>query len=98
MRWLCQFALGSCYVTYFLFMDMDGFLIPFTNWTLVITTLSIIASIQASTDEHSFGKDSLQTSDTAIYTQARHHVLYTLAVLMNFICVGFYWFMLRDEQ
>jgi hypothetical protein len=25
-------------------------------------------------------------------------VLYTLAVLMNFICVGFYWFMLRDEQ
>jgi hypothetical protein len=30
--------------------------------------------------------------------QARHHVLYTLSVLMNFICVGFYWFMLRDEQ
>lgn len=52
-------ALGSCYVTYFLFMDMDGFLIPFTNWTLVITTLSIIASIQASTDEASFGKDAL---------------------------------------
>ena len=25
-------------------------------------------------------------------------MLYTLAVLMNFICVGFYWFMLRDEQ
>jgi len=59
MRWLCLSALGSCYVTYFLFMDMDGFLIPFTNWTLVITTLSIIASIQASTDEAGFGKDAL---------------------------------------
>lgn len=98
MRWLCLGALGSCYVTYFLYMDLDGFLIPFTNWTLIITTLSIISSIQASTDTVNFGKDSLQTSDKAVYEQARHHVLYTLAIMMNFICVGFYWFMLRDEQ
>jgi hypothetical protein len=98
MRWLCLLALGSCYVTFFMYMDLDGFFIPFTNWTLVITTLSIIASIQASTDDTNFGKDALQTSDRAVYIQARHHVLYTLAIMMNFICVGFYWFMLRDEQ
>ena len=98
MRWFSLLALGSCYVTYFMFMDWDQFYIPFTNWTLVITTLSIISSIQASTDSTNFGKDALQTSETALYIQARHHVLYTLSVLMNFICVGFYWFMLRDEQ
>ena len=98
MRWLCLLALVSCYVTFFMYMDLDGFFIPFTNWTLVITTLSIIASIQASTDEANFGKDALQTSDRAVYVQARHHILYTLAIMMNFICVGFYWFMLRDEQ
>jgi len=98
MRWLSLFALGMCYVTFFLYMDWDGFFIPFTNWTLMITTLSIISSIQASTDLANFGRDALQTSDNAVYIQARHHVLYTMAVLMNFICVGFYWFMLRDEQ
>lgn len=98
MRWLSLVALGTCYVTYFMFMDWDSFYIPFTNWTLVVTTLSIISSIQASTDVSNFGKDALQTSDTALHIQSRHHVLYTLAVLMNFICAGFYWFMCRDEQ
>ena len=67
MRWLSLLALGSCYVTYFLYMDWDGFFIPFTNWTLVITTLSLIYSCQASTDSSNFGKDALQTSDSAVY-------------------------------
>ena len=35
MRWLSLMALGSCYVTYFMYMDWDGFFIPFTNWALV---------------------------------------------------------------
>ena len=98
MRYLSLLGLASCYVTYFMYMDWDSFYIPFTNWTILITTLSIISSAQASTDAANFGKDALQTSDKAVYVQARHHVLYTLAVLMNFICMGFYWFMLRDEQ
>jgi hypothetical protein len=80
-----------------MYMDWDQFYIPFSNWTLLVTTISIWASIQASGDEVNFGKDSLQTSDSAVYSQAKHHALYTLAVVMNFICVGFYWFMLRDE-
>merc|ERR1711908_57972 len=50
MRWLSLTALGSCYVTYALYMDWDSFYIPFTNWTLLITTISIISSIQASSD------------------------------------------------
>jgi len=87
-----------CYVTYFLYMDLDGFFIPFTNWTLMLTTVSLWASIQASNDTINFGKDSLQTSDTSVYQQARHHILYTFCIVCNFIVVFFYWFMMREEQ
>jgi hypothetical protein len=40
-------------------MDLDGFFIPFTNWTLMLTTVSLLASIQACGDVSNFGKDSL---------------------------------------
>jgi len=79
-------------------MDLDGFFIPFTNWTLMLTTVSLWASIQASNDTINFGKDSLQTSDTSVYQQARHHILYTFCIVCNFIVVFFYWFMMREEQ
>ena len=87
-----------CYVTYFLYMDLDGFFIPFTNWTLMLTTVSLYASISASSDTVNFAKDSLQTSDSAVNLQARHHLLYTLTIICNFIIVFFYWFMFREEQ
>ena len=87
-----------CYVTYFLYMDPSGFFVPFTNWTLILTTISLIASIKASTDTVNFGRDSLQTSDSAVYVQARHHLLYTMSIVCNFIICSFYWFMLREEQ
>ena len=48
-----------CYGTYFMYMDWDGFFIPFTNWTLMITTLSLYTSIAASRDTVNFGKDAL---------------------------------------
>ncbi len=98
MRYLMLFLTFCCYVTYFLYMDLDGFFIPFTNWTLMLTTVSLWASIQAASDSSNFGKDSLQTSDTSVYMQARHHILYTMCIVCNFIIVFFYWFMMREEQ
>lgn len=59
MRYLGLFLTGCCYVTYFMYMDWHGFFIPFTNWTLMITTASLIASIHAANDTTNFGKDSL---------------------------------------
>jgi hypothetical protein len=47
-------------------MDMDGFFIPFTNWTLMLTTVSLWTTIKASGDQINFGKDALQTSDSAV--------------------------------
>jgi hypothetical protein len=67
MRYLMLSCTGMCYVTYGLYMDWDGFFIPFTNWTLMLTTISLISSISASNDMTNFGKDSLQTSDRAVY-------------------------------
>lgn len=98
MRYLMLTGVMMCYVTYFLYMDADGFFIPFTNWTLMLTTISLICSISASNDTVNFGKDSLQTSDSAVNIQARHHLLYTLTIICNFIVSSFYWFMLREEQ
>ena len=59
MRYAGLFLVGMCYVTYFLYMDWHGFLIPFTNWALMITTASLVASIQACEDTVNFGKDAL---------------------------------------
>ena len=59
MRYVGLFLTGCCYVTYFMYMDWHGFFIPFTNWTLMITSASLIASIQAANDSTNFGKDAL---------------------------------------
>jgi hypothetical protein len=98
MRYVMLGGTLLCYVTYFLYMDLDGFFIPFTNWTLMLTTVSLWASIQASNDVTNFGKDSLQTSDKAVFLQARHHLLYTMSIVCNFIVCSFYWLMMREEQ
>ena len=98
MRYLMLVGTLMCYVTYFLYMDWHGFFIPFTNWTLMLTTVSLWTSIQASKDTVNFGKDSLQTSDNAVHMQAKHHLLYTMTIVCNFIVCSFYWFMLRGEQ
>ena len=59
MRYLMLCGVLSCYVSYYLFMDLDGFFIPFTNWTLMLTTVSLITSINAAKDSTNFGHDSL---------------------------------------
>ena len=68
MRYFMLVGVLSCYCTYFLYMDIDGFFISFTNWTLIITTVSLMASINAGNDSTNYGKDSLQTAETAVHT------------------------------
>jgi hypothetical protein len=98
MRYLMLTLTCMCYVTYFLYMDLDGFFLPFTNWTLMLTTVSLWSSINACNDTVNFGKDSLQTSDKAVYLQARHHLLYTMSIVCNFIVTCMYWLIMREEQ
>jgi len=64
----------------------------------MITTASLWFSIQAANDHQNFGKDALKRGENAIYLQARHHLLYTLSIISNFVCVFYYWFEKRDFQ
>ena len=67
MRYLCLLSVIGCYVTYFMYMDAEHFFVPFTNWALMITTISLIASISASNDTVNFGHDALVTKDNAVF-------------------------------
>jgi hypothetical protein len=99
MRYLGLMLVFTCFVTYFMYFDWNNFFIPFTNWTLMLTAASLVASIEASNDTKNFGKDGLSRGEEAIYLQAKHHMLYTLSAVCNMICVAFYWGLLRgDEQ
>ena len=69
MRYLMFVMTLVCYVTHFLYTDegVSSFFIPFTNWTLMLTTWSLWTSITASDDNVNFGNDALLTSEIAVY-------------------------------
>ena len=76
------------YFTSYLYWDWHYFLVPFTNWTLIITTASIAHSICASNHRHSLKLNFL----------ANNHILYTMAITMNFVVMSVYWSFLHKEQ
>lgn len=78
------------YLTSFMYWDYHYFLIPFTNWTLIITTIYILTSTFAS-----FNKSIWQWSKAF---QAFHHILYTLALMCNFVVMSVYWTILHKDQ
>ena len=69
MRYLGLILTLGCYVTCFMYMDWKGldFLVPFTNWTLMLTTASLYSSIQAAQDSTNFGKDALSRGEAAVW-------------------------------
>jgi hypothetical protein len=77
------------YITSYLYWDWHYFLVPFTNWTLIVTTLSLSASIVACLDDKEFKRDREK--------MAIHHLLYTLAIMMNFVVMTVYWTLLHKE-
>ena len=84
---------------------MRYFAVPFTNWSLMLTTATLILSIWAGYDTFDFGKNSLhrhsrtnQGFGRAIKLQATLHLLYTLSIIMNFVVMTVYWTLLHREQ
>jgi hypothetical protein len=87
------------------FSNLRYFCVPFTNWTLMLTTATIVLSIWAGYDTFDFGKNSLHRHSRtnegfgrAIKLQATLHLLYTLTIIMNFVVVCVYWSLLHREQ
>ena len=78
-----------------MYFDSRHFLIPFTNWTLMLTTASIYLSYSAAKDPVHFSRSA--KSETAIKKQAWHHLLYSLSILFNLVVVVVYWSMLHEK-
>ena len=92
----------SCFFTSFISFPLERFFFPFTNWTLIITTVSLILSYLASTDKHNFGPKAFHIKDkqqkiNMIKVQARHHLFYSLSIICNFVVVTVYWSVLHQK-
>jgi len=93
------------YITDALFCDLKYFLVPFTNWTLILTTLTLMLSLWAGYDDYDFGKNSLfrhsRTNSSfgrALRLQTSLHLLYTISLMCNFVVMSIYWTMLHKQE
>jgi hypothetical protein len=92
-------------VTAALFEDLKYFLVPFTNWTLILTTATLVLSTWAGYDDYDFGKNSLfrhsrtnASFGRALTLQACLHVLYTISLMCNFVVMSVYWSLLHKSE
>lgn len=104
IRFVCLFLISLPYLTAALFWDFHNFFIPFTNWTLIMTTLSLLLTINGAHDTANYNEWSLKKRKavTAPYRYravclllASHHVIYTLAIVMNVTVMSVYWTILH---
>ena len=104
IRFVCLFLISLPYLTAALFRDFHNFFIPFTNWTLIMTTLSLLLTINGAHDTAIYNEWSLKKRKAvnAPYRYravclllASHHVIYTLAIVMNVTVMSVYWTILH---
>ena len=105
VRFICLVLILVPYGTAAMYENLRYFCVPFTNWTLMLTTATLLLSIWAGYDTFDFGKNSLHRHSRtnegfgrAIKLQATLHLLYTLTIIMNFVVVCIYWTLLHKEQ
>lgn len=92
------------FVTSYVYWDWHYFLVPFTNWTLIISTAYICMSLRAGSDRDNFSKLAIdpriagERYARSLKLQAIHHLLYTFAIICNFVVMSVYWPVLHSEQ
>lgn len=59
IRFICLGFISLPYFTAAFFSNLRYFCVPFTNWTLMLTTVTLLLSIWAGYDTFDFGKNSL---------------------------------------
>lgn len=106
-RLFCLVLISLPYLTAVLFWDFHNFFVPFTNWTLIMTTLSLLLTINAARDTAHYHESALKRRKalnapckyrTVALLQALHHVIYTLSIVMNMIVMSVYWTILHSGQ
>ena len=98
------------YYTCFTNLDWHYFMVPFTNWTLLMTTVGVAMSIYAGYDGKRYGRhalcalnspfvdDSVRHSQSNTFClQAVHHFILNMALIMNSIVVPVYWTLLHKR-
>lgn len=103
-RLACLVLISFPYLTAALFWDFHYFFVPFTNWTLMVTTLSLLMTMYAATDPINYGESALKRRRalntpckyrTVCFMQAFHHLIYTLSIVMNATVMTVYWLILH---
>ena len=72
------------------------FIIPITNWSLIVTTVSLIHTIWATQNQKHFASNWYLKRETnavklTFNHQARQHLLYQFSFLLNFMVVFVWW-------
>ena len=107
IRIICLLLIFCPYVTSYLYWDWHYFLVPFTNWTLVVTTLTLMLTIWGAENEQYFSQKAIDPKAEArdarsyylsIRVQSAHHVLYSLSMVMNVVVMSVYWTLLHSDQ
>ena len=100
MRGIGMLLLISQYVMFFMYWPTKYFFVPLTNWTLIITTMSLGYTMWAAQSPERFGPkvfNLLGRKPKESYTyQARHHFLYMLSLLLNFMVTVGWWTLLHN--
>ena len=103
------FLMSSNYYTALVYFNPKTFLVPFTNWTLMFTTASIMLSYRAATDTKHFGYSSLVPPDKkasvekvnefkkTLKLQASHNFLYFGSLISNIVVMSVYWTILHEQ-
>jgi len=60
IRFICVVLISLPYLTAALFWDFHHFFVPFTNWTLIMTTLSLFMTINGARDTRHYNEWSLK--------------------------------------
>lgn len=87
------------YITIAFYSELHKFFRPFTNWTLMISTATLIFSNLAGTDYHNgFCVNCINCNEPRIINlKILFHVLYTLSIMCNFVVMSVYWTMLHKN-
>lgn len=70
LRFLLLMLISVPYYTSFTTLDWHGFMVPFTNWTLIMTTIGVIMSIYASYDGKRYGRHALCALNSPFVSRA----------------------------
>ena len=89
-RYICLTGLLGQLVVGVVVMPLVNLIYYFTNWTLIISIISVGMSIRAVNDSENFPK--------SMHNLALHHLLYTVAIGFNLVTVCVYWTLIHKEN